>query len=518
MPRKYSDADRQELSQKLAQIKADGYSKPDELVSYAQQLVGHTFQDVLDLKLSDIPVSDSYGNNKRKGGLGNLLEEQYFAYQANSDALPDFAEAGMEFKATPVVYGKNRKKQEVIKAKERLVLTMIPNNEPIEADYDSSSLKGKSSDILLVHYLADGELPKLDQEIIMANRWQIPETDLEIIRDDYRTIAEMVQAGRAHELSEGMTTYLAACTKGASASKSLQDQYYPLVHEDGRREHVKAKRRAFSFKSSYMTAVAQDLEKKQQEADQFVSDVELLKKNSFDDLVLQTLAPFKGQHAKKLGGRFAPDLDSGAKNFLNALTWRLLGSKRERIQEFEKAGISVKTVRVQKNGKIREKLKLKNFRFADLHAETSWEESELYALLADQRYLFVVYQEDDHGYYFRGAFFWAVPAHLIGGEEFSNNSGTAYDYWLDTKKKLREGIKIHYKSGAYRNNFMKASENPVCHIRPSADKAAYLFTDGRPPVGAVERDSDLLPDGQRMTKQAFWLNTNLIVEEINKNI
>lgn len=71
MPKKYSDADRQELSQKLAQIKADGYSKPDELVSYAQQLVGHTFQDVLDLKLSDIPVSDSYGNNKRKGGLGN---------------------------------------------------------------------------------------------------------------------------------------------------------------------------------------------------------------------------------------------------------------------------------------------------------------------------------------------------------------------------------------------------------------------------------------------------------------
>ena len=67
-------------------------SDPRSIETYAKKLVSHTFLEVLEGKVSDredigeapeadatIPETASeYGNQKRNGGLGNLLEEAYF--------------------------------------------------------------------------------------------------------------------------------------------------------------------------------------------------------------------------------------------------------------------------------------------------------------------------------------------------------------------------------------------------------------------------------------------------------
>lgn len=512
------ESKRQRIVAKLQELRENDFSDAESILDYASELRNLSFEDVLNLKLSELLPSASFTDTNRKGAVGNLLEEHYFGYTINSDSAPDFPNAGIELKVSPIVYGNNRKKEWVIKAGERLVLTMIPNDREIPVEYKKSPLEKKSSDILLINYFRNRNVDKTKQIIKLVNRLQLSEEDLEIIRDDYEKIVRLIRSGRAHELSEGMTNYLGACTKGATAEKSIARQFYPYVHVDGTLEYIPAKRRAFSFKQSFMTSIVQRLEKKQQEADSLIKNAQLLKNSSFDDIVLQMLTPFKNRYSQELRTEVAPDLNPNSKNFHNALTWRLLGSKKERIEEFEKSNISVRTIRLQKNGTIKEKLKLKNFKFADLHTETSWEDSEWYSLLADQRYLFVVFQEDDNGYYLRGAFFWSVPVHLIGGEEFKDNTGTAYEYWLDTKQKLRDGVKVCLDGGTYKNNFMKASENPVCHIRPSAKKAAYRFTDGRPDVGNVERDANQLPDGQWITSQAFWLNTLLIQQEIGNNL
>ena len=60
-------------------------------------------------------------NKKRKGGLGELIEERFFHYQMNNDARPDFDKAGVELKVTPYKQNKNG----TLVAKERLILTMI---------------------------------------------------------------------------------------------------------------------------------------------------------------------------------------------------------------------------------------------------------------------------------------------------------------------------------------------------------------------------------------------------------
>lgn len=86
---------------------------PRSIEAYAQQLIGKTFNDVIEYAVENKIAQETrvkfYGNKARKGGLGNLLEELYFGYKANSDQEADFAEAGVELKATPYEYTKKRK-------------------------------------------------------------------------------------------------------------------------------------------------------------------------------------------------------------------------------------------------------------------------------------------------------------------------------------------------------------------------------------------------------------------------
>ena len=73
-------------------------------------------------------------------------------------------------------------------------------------------------------FLADeAALERLDYKIHYSTLFELPENDLEIIKKDYQTIIDKIKAGKAHEISEGDTNYLGACTKGAS-SDSVREQ------------------------------------------------------------------------------------------------------------------------------------------------------------------------------------------------------------------------------------------------------------------------------------------------------
>ena len=187
------------------------FSDPSSIERYAANLDGMTFRDILELGIA--PEGESapkdFGSKKYKGGMGTLIEERYFGYKANSDDRPDFPEAGVELKATCFDVLKDGRKS----AGERLVLTMIPYDRPVSLDYDSSHLKTKLSNILLIYYGRDRSIDKYDQRIERAVMVRLPEEDMKIIRADYEKIISYIQDGRADELSEGMTTYLGACTK-----------------------------------------------------------------------------------------------------------------------------------------------------------------------------------------------------------------------------------------------------------------------------------------------------------------
>lgn len=475
------------------------FSDPSSIERYAANLDGMTFRDILELGIA--PEGESapkdFGSKKYKGGMGTLIEERYFGYKANSDDRPDFPEAGVELKATCFDVLKNGRKS----AGERLVLTMIPYDRPVSLDYESSHLKTKLSNILLIYYGRDRSIDKYDQRIERAVMVRLPEEDMKIIRADYEKIISYIQDGRADELSEGMTTYLGACTKGATEATMWVDQYYEYFNTDtGEIERRRAKRRAFSLKRSYMDYVLHTYvlgaprvgESIVQTGDESVD---------FESYVTGLIERHYGETDRQISEQYGLEY-TGNKAQWTTLVYRMLGIKSNAAEEFVKAGINVRACRVNKRGHIEQAMSFPPFEFKQLINE-DWETSSFRARLETNRFFFVVFHEDHEGEWrLDRCLFWAMPANEI--------EGPAKACWDETRKVIREGVELNpYRDASGKlkvtNNLPGMADNPIVHVRPHTSKAAYRFAGGTE-IGDIARNAYELPDGRWMTRQSFWFN------------
>lgn len=192
------------------------YQTPRQVYERGKQLEGMTFREVLDLGIVPDGVAREYNSRHYKGGMGTLIEERFFGYKANSDREADFAEAGVELKAT--CYDMVTKRRRLVaSAGERLVLTMIAYDEEAPLSLYDSHLWKKCRNILLVWYRRDKTIDPYDQTIEYVTLFSPPERDLRVMERDYALITGLIRDGRAEDLSESLTTYLGACSKGANA-------------------------------------------------------------------------------------------------------------------------------------------------------------------------------------------------------------------------------------------------------------------------------------------------------------
>lgn len=480
--------------------KAFDSSSSRSIEDYAKQLEGMTFREVLDLGISPEGVKRDYNNARYKGGMGTLIEERFFGYKANSDQEPDFPEAGVELKASCM----DRKKDGDYSAGERLVLTMIPLDDPIEDDFFSSHVWRKSEKILLIYYERDrGLADKYDQVIKYVKIITPSQEDLKIIREDYDKIVSIVKAGKAEELSESLTSYLGACTKGATAEKSLVTQYYP--------PHAKAKKRAFCFKRSYMDYILHaQMMGAAKRAEPIVKDAEELDDMTFEQYVLSRIRSHAGKTdvelCEMLGLKYA-----GNKSQWSQIVYALLGIRGDRAEEFEKANVSVRTVRVEERGTIVESLSLDTFKFRDIVGQ-DWEDSALKAYFEETRFLFVSFAKSRDGIKLAGARFWSMSVKDI--------EGPLRRCWERTKRVVAEGVKLTVNIGkngdaVIENNLPKKSDaGSIAHVRPHTSKRGYRLEDGSV-YGEPDKYGDELPDGRVMTKQSFWLNNDYVYEIIS---
>lgn len=475
------------------------FSDPSSIERYAANLDGMTFRDILELGIA--PEGESapkdFGFKKYKGGMGTLIEERYFGYKANSDDRPDFPEAGVELKATCFDVLKDGRKS----AGERLVLTMIPYDRPVSLDYDSSHLKTKLSNILLIYYGRDRSIDKYDQRIERAVMVRLPEEDMKIIRADYEKIISYIQDGRADELSEGMTTYLGACTKGATEATMWVDQYYEYFNTDtGEIERRRAKRRAFSLKRSYMDYVLHAYVLGAPRIGESIvqGDDESI---DFESYVTALIERHYGETDRQIAEQYGLEY-TGNKAQWTTLVYRMLGIKSNAAEEFVKAGINVRACRVNKRGHIEQAMSFPPFEFKQLINE-DWETSSFRVRLETNRFFFVVFREDHEGEWrLDRCLFWAMPANEI--------EGPAKACWDETRKVIREGVELNpYRDASGKlkvtNNLPGMADNPIVHVRPHTSKAAYKFADGTE-IGDIARNAYELPDGRWMTKQSFWFN------------
>ena len=126
-----------------------------------------------------------------KGAVGTVIEESWYGYSPNSEAEPDFPEAGVELKVTPYLHGKKG-----IRAKERLVCNIINYMEEYDKTFDTSSFWHKCHTLLLMSYEYRKGIPKGDYKIDAAILFQFPEEDLEIIRQEWEMETQHIKPGK----------------------------------------------------------------------------------------------------------------------------------------------------------------------------------------------------------------------------------------------------------------------------------------------------------------------------------
>lgn len=474
-------------------------SSPASIESYAKKL--------LDLSLRRYFGGKIEQKYQGKGKLGQLLEEKYFKYKINSRAEPDFPEAGVELKSTPVKYTKDHK----LVSKERLVLNIINYMEEWKYSFKDSSFWKKNNHLLLMFYLWEEGKIDIDYVFKIIRLWNFPAVDLKIIKDDWFTIHNKILAGKADEISEGDTFYLAACMKGSTKEKSQRKQPF---------SKKLAMQRAYSLKNKYMNTIINlsldhiNLNIDEDEinwvldewqdgmaheplevykAKQNIQSMESIVKDvrdydspqeTFTEYVEKKFVPYYGLDEKGIALQLDLDLEklNNNKSKFAIIVKNILGIKKDnKIAEFEKAGIKVKTIRLTRNNTLNEAMSFKNIQYKEIVNE-SWKESYWYDVLTHKLF-FVVFIEDNQGlYHLRNAFFWNMPEKDL--EE-------ARRFWEDTKGKIKNGDFSH---------FIKASDNRICHVRPK----------GR-------NSSDMIKDinGRYQKKYCYWLNRAYIKKIID---
>ncbi|MDW0113268.1 Sau3AI family type II restriction endonuclease [Sporosarcina saromensis] len=448
------------------------YQSEKELLYKAQQAEGKTF--------GEIDKSGRVQNERSKGHLGQIIEESFFGYQVNSNSEADFADLGIELKVTPIRKNKNG----TLSAKERLVLNIINYMEESTTTFETSSFWRKNKELLLMFYEWIPEIRRADYRIIKSYLHRYAEEDLEIIKQDWQLINEKIRKGLAHELSEADTNYLAACTKGANRS-SLREQPF---------SEVPAMQRAYSLKQSYMTALVRKIILNKELIS--IASPHELKQRTLLQILKDKFKPFIGKNLNELSYSQGISINYKSKSFLQIFVSNLLGikgTKLDEIDEFVKANIQLKTVRLEPNGRPEQHMSFKNIDLMKWAVE-DWENSWLYNYFSETKILFVVFQyketkkqNPNRKLYFNGIKLWNMPPGEINGR--------LKTFWSDVQILINNGIhlepKIQRKRIIIANNLPKPKSNGLCHIRPK---------------GRNGNDRVPLPDGRMIAKQSFWLD------------
>lgn len=460
-------------------------SSKESILAHAQKLLGKSLRNLHE---------DAVRYSPGKGGMGQSVEKFHFNYEPNSTAEPDFADAGLELKCTPLKLLQDGS----LVSKERLVLNIIDYVKEAQSKFSTSSFWHKNSHLLLMFYLHENGIDVVDLIFKIVRLWDFPEVDLKIIRDDWNKLHWKMAHGLAHEISEGDTLYLGACPKGSRAGAEMRKQFVddaPL-----------AQQRAYSIKPKYLNTIIfeslmhpemcdnvflSETQKKKilqniQDASNLVNSLdEFNEGETFEELVERRFKPYFGKTIYEIEKMTGEEVSSSPKAISNSVIHAILGVKTPKIKEFEKANLQQKSIRLEPSGKLKESMVFSQIDYKGIVKEEVWEESVWYKTLT-QRFLFIVFKKDiskdDKKAILEKVFFWTMPhKDLMVAEEF----------WKDTRNKIATDNF---------DDFWKLSDHKICHVRPKAKD---------------HTDTTETVTGKMVLKKGYWLNAEYILDVIN---
>lgn len=457
-------------------------SDPNSIFEYSKSILGKTLRECVG--------DDVLCSRRGKGQLGLLVEECFFGYKANNRREADFAEAGLELKCSPLKKDAN----EHLRVKERLVCTMIDFSAILNESFENSHLLKKCKLMLLLFYLHVSGSSAADLKFLFSVLWKLPEKDLRIIRNDYETIIGKIRTGKAHEISEGDTEYLGACRKGTGRNEKKVQQPY---------SDIPAFRRAFALKTAYMRTILTYVEKSKESAisnftpkfkNEIVS-VEELKTRTFEKIILDRFNDFFGKTARTIseekGLAYNPQNKGRYARVASAIVADNIANANK-SEEFLKAGIEIKTVRLSRAGAPEEALPFENIDYRDTweRRNEGWSASRWYEICTG-RFLFVVFRETDEKetsygkkvplYSLEKAFFWTMPPEDLE---------TSKKFWLNILGNIKGRT-----TASTRNHFWKDSDGKNFHVRPKGRNAA---------------DKTSTPFEEETSKMCYWFNRDYV--------
>lgn len=444
---------------------------------HAQALVGQTVAEA-------VPGLESKVSKGNKGKLGLIVERYYFEHRPRDNDEPDFDEAGLELKVTGVIASRNGP----LRAKERLVLTMINYETIVNETWETSKLLKKCRLMLVLFYEYDKTKDTLNHRFVFEPvlhrltkskartraaelrklkefEIEIPVEDLNTIRHDWETIQTKIKQGLAHELSEGDTTFLGASRKGSGGSRE------PLRKQPFSKHRAKA--RAFALKPEYVNRLIRGT----------VGHVGGVPAKTFEESVLDSFSPYVGKTKQEIVRKLRYRRQSkGYKGFHRAIAQRILLKGVFGITALDIEDIEMRTIRVDAEWKPNEAMSFPNFKYLEIVRER-WEESKFCEKL-EKRFLFVVFRTDEQGVErLAKVFYWNMP---------HGNREEARRVWLRTKKRVAKDAR----------RLPTSAESHVAHVRPKARNS---------------RDKELTPQGTRLVKKCFWLNRDYIASVLSSS-
>ncbi|MBO3061356.1 Sau3AI family type II restriction endonuclease [Mammaliicoccus fleurettii] len=502
----------------------------EEVHEHAKKAVNRKIKSLI----TDESLKKYYNKPKNKGWIGNAIEQDWFKVENNNRPEADIPYLGLEIKVTPI-----KKSRKSWSAKERLVLNIIDFNDEYKREFSNASFKVKSDliELLYYEYKNDVESPELKIKAAnLLNLNELPEEDLLIIEQDWNVIIDKIKEGKAEELSDSLTKYLGATTKGSKTLKNLTTQPF---------SDTKAHRRAFTLKGAYMSELAKKYMSNEEEKEKIINNIDELKEESFEDIIIKKFDPYIGKTKNELAKCFnvhIPKKNDKASSSIIARKMLNLKGDIEKTEEFRKAGISVKIVTIDsKNKKTTEGIKIINPDEKHIEPFTiinqKWNDSSLKEYLSTIRFLLVVFEKNGKEIIFRGVKFWNV--------NYNDLETKIRGTWEETQKIFKSGVKLTYKSEKkptqtgklYKiyNNLPGTGSTEAIHIRPSSEFGCYYgneslamelpvqskwenkpkeaeWQEGRKPLSIPDNE---LTDWY-MTKQSWWFNREYIYKQVKE--
>jgi len=449
----------------------------NSILQYAKQLEGKSLRESCSVFFDNKTF-------KGKGSFGQTVEEDYFEYSINSDSEPDFKEVGLEVKSSGL---KIVRRNEYV-AKEKLVLNVINFNKIVNQNFLNSSFLRKNAHLLLIFYLYEQGINYLDFVVKIVGDWRFPESDLEIIKSDWELIKSKVLQGKAHEISQGDTLYLSACYKGGKGGNPRKQPF----------NNILAKQRAFSLKHGYINHILATInEDKKRKVGKLIDSAATLKKKNFSETIIDRFSPFLGKTISEIHASFGNPLNIKSKAFYSSLVKLILGIKANaEAEEFKKAEIEIKTVRIMKSGMPKENISFPAFQYDELVME-NWQDSEIKNRL-ERRFLFAFFRFlPNKELVLDKVRFWNMPFKDLEEVKF---------VWEKVRVVVESGNIVKGVRGKTRlTNFPSKRSNRIAHIRPHATTTSNTY-----PLPVADKFTGL----KEYTKHSFWLNNTYVRDEI----